>query len=481
MEPRHHTRRSFLRSIGVAAAAAGVPRWARAADAATAPKPNIVYILADDMGYGDLGCYGQKTLTTPHLDRMAAEGMRFTQHYAGSTVCAPSRCVLMTGLHTGHARIRGNNRALLRDDDATVAKVLKKAGYRTGCFGKWGVGHPPPDNDPARCGFDTFYGYINMWHAHNFYPSFIIRNGKRERLRNVQMKPFANRTDGAGVAIEKLDYVPDLIHKEALAFIDRNGTRPFFLYYALNMPHANNEGGRHGRGMEVPDHGEYASADWPVPEKGFASMIRRIDNYVGEVIARLKAAGLEDNTLVIFSSDNGPHQEGGHRMERFDSNGRLRGMKRDLYEGGVRVPMIARWPGRIGAGAVSGHVSAFQDVMPTLAELAGAKCPKGDGISMLPTLLGRPGQQKAHKHLYWEFHERGGRQAVLLGKWKGVRLNTARKPDGPIELYDITRDISERTNQAAAHRAVVAEIAAIMKAEHVPLRPNRVPKRKSRR
>ena len=467
MTLRRQTRRDFLRAAGAAAAAASLPRRMRAADAAAKARPNIIYILADDMGYGDLGCYGQKTLTTPHLDRMAAEGMRFTQHYAGSTVCAPSRCVLLTGLHTGHARIRGNNRALLTGDDVTVGEVLRQAGYRTGCVGKWGVGHPPPDDDPARNGFDHFYGYVNMWHAHNFYPSFIIRNGKRVALRNVQMERFKNLTNGAGVAVEKLDYVPDLVHAEALAFIDRNKSRPFFLYYALNMPHANNEGGRVGRGMEVPDHGEYEAKTWPRAEKGFASMLRRIDTYVGEIIARVKAAGIEDNTLVIFSSDNGPHQEGGHRMEQFDSNGVLRGMKRDLYEGGVRVPMIARWPGRIKGGTVSGHVSAFQDVMPTLAQVAGAACPPTDGLSMLATLLGRTEMQKTHKHLYWEFLERGGRQAVLMGKWKGVRLNTLKKPDGPVELYDVTRDISEQTNLAARQPEIASRIAAIMKSEHV--------------
>ena len=482
------TRREFLRCVGCAASALSVAHLARVADAnpapsgaaqtkpttkpTPAPKPNIVYILADDLGYGDLGCYGQGKLTTPSLDTMAAEGMRFTQHYAGSTVCAPSRCVLLTGLHTGHARIRGNTIALLKNDDVTIADVLKGAGYRTGCMGKWGVGHPPKDNDPRRCGFDEFYGYVNMWHAHNFYPPFIISNGRRVRLRNTLMRQFAKRTDGSGVAVEKIDYAPDLIHKQALTFIERNKARPFFLYYALNMPHANNEGGRVGRGMEVPDHGEFARKSWPAPEKGFASMIRRIDTCVGQIIAALKAAGLEDNTLVIFSSDNGPHQEGGHKMEHFDSNGRLRGMKRDVYEGGLRVPMIARWPGRIKGGVVSGHVSGFQDVMPTLTELAGAPCPKTDGLSMTPTLFGRADKQKQHGHLYWEFPEAGGKQAVLMGKWKGVRLNTAKTPDGPIELYDVTRDVAEKTDVANGHADIVTKIAAIMKAEHVELKPS---------
>jgi arylsulfatase A-like enzyme len=463
-----NTRRDFLKTVGFAAGAVMLSPMATAAE--KDPKPNIVYILADDMGYGDLGCYGQKTLTTPHIDKMAAEGMRFTQHYAGSTVCAPSRCVLMTGLHTGHARIRSNGGGVMGDADVTVATVLGKAGYRTGCVGKWGIGHPVPESNPNDCGFDHFYGYANMWHAHNFYPSFIVENGKRVALRNVQMPQFKrnkNGKNGAGVAVEKIDYVPDLVHKQALSFIERNKSRPFFLYYALNMPHANNEGGRVGRGMEVPDHGEYESKDWKTPEKGFASMMRRIDDYVGEVLARLKVLGLEKNTLVIFASDNGPHNEGHHSMKFFDSNGSLRGMKRDLYEGGVRVPTIARWSGRIKAGSLSKHVSGFQDIMPTLCELAGTPCPKVDGISMLPTLLGRTDSQKTHAHLYWEFGGQGGKQAVLLGKYKGIRLNTRKNPNGPIELYDISKDISEQTNLAGKNPKIVAEIAKIMKAQHV--------------
>ena len=450
----------------VGAAAVAAPR-ALLGQGASKPKPNIIYILADDMGYGDLSCYGQKTLKTPNLDRMVAEGMRFTQHYAGSTVCAPSRCVLLTGLHTGHCRIRTNGNVKLRDEDATVAKVLRDAGYATGCVGKWGVGHPGV-NDPKRNGFDYFYGYVCMAHAHNCYPEWVIRNGRRVPLRNELAPKWKKRGGGIGVAEKKVDFVPDLVTNEALGFIDRNKDKPFFLYHAMNIPHANNEGGRDG--MEVPDFGEFAGRDWPKPEKGFASMIHYIDRDVGRIFAKLKAHGLEEKTLVIFSSDNGPHGEGGHRMPFFDSNGKLRGMKRDLYDGGVRVPMIARWPGKIKPGQTSGHVSGFQDVMPTLAELAGAECPKTDGISLLATLLGKREKQKTHKHLYWEFYEGGGKQAVLKGKWKGVRLNTRRNPNGPLELYDITKDIGERKNLAADHPETVAELARIMKAEHVDLK-----------
>ena len=432
--------------------------------AAPTDKPNIIYILADDMGYGDPSCFGQQTLKTPHLDAMAKSGLRFTQHYAGSTVCAPSRCVLLTGLHTGHCTVRSNGNVKMGPDDVTVAQVLKKAGYSTGCVGKWGVGRPGV-TDPNDRGFDYFYGYVCMNHAHNCYPDFVIRNGKRVQLRNVLEEKWRNhRYPGTGVAAKKVDFVPHLCQKEVVDFIARNKTKPFFLYYALNIPHANNEGGR--KGMEVPSHGEYADRDWPEPEKGFAAMITYIDGYVKEILDKLKATGLEGKTLVMFSSDNGPHQEGGHKMAYFDSNGQLRGMKRDLYEGGVRVPTIARWPGVIESGGESGHVSGFQDILPTFAELAGVESPKTDGISMAPTLLGK-GEQKKHEYLYWEFYEGGGKKAVLKGKWKGIRLNTFRKPDGPIELYDITADIAERKNVAPEHPEIVADMARIMKAEHV--------------
>lgn len=430
--------------------------------------PNIIYILADDLGYGDLGCYGQKTLTTPNLDRMAAEGMRFTQHYAGSTVCAPSRCVLLTGLHTGHCRIRGNGPGLLLDEDVTIAEVLKQVGYRTGCVGKWGVGAPPPLDDPNQQGFDHFYGYISMWHAHNFYPEFLIRNGEKVALRN-EVEAKWKDSDGRGIATKRVDYAPDLITAEALSFIDRNHEQPFFLYFAMNVPHANNEGGRGTRperGMEVPSFGEFADKDWPAPEKGFASMIRNIDSDVGKVLAKLKELGIDENTLVIFSSDNGPHQEGGHQMPFFDSNGPLQGMKRDLYEGGIRVPMIARWPGRIAASATSPHISGFQDMLPTFAAIAGTETQATDGISITPTLLGK-GEQTQHDHLYWEFSEKGGRQAVLQGKWKGVRLNTLKNPNAPIELYDISKDIEESNNIADQHPEIVAQLAAIMREAHV--------------
>ena len=430
-------------------------------------KPNIIYILADDLGYGDLSCYGQGILSTPHIDRLAREGLRFTQHYAGATVCAPSRCVLMTGLHTGHCRIRNNGRYTLAAEDVTVAEVLQKAGYRTGCVGKWGVGRPPPE-DPNRNGFDYFYGYVSMWHAHNCYPEFIVKNGARVPLRNVLHEEWAQRSrEGEGVARRRVDYVPDLVTREALDFMERNRARPFFLYYALNVPHANNEGGKEG--MEVPTYGEFAARDWPAAEKGFAAMIRNIDNDVGKLIAKLKDLGLDEKTLVIFTSDNGPHQEGGHRMDFFDSNGPLRGFKRDLYEGGIRVPMIARWPGTITANATSDHISAFQDMLPTFAELAGVAAPPSDGISMLPTLTAHGTGQLQHPYLYWEFPRRQVYRAVRQGRWKAVLYPAKGLAGGPIQLFDLSKDPGEQDDVAAKHPKRMAEMVRLLERSHTEL------------
>jgi len=440
-----------------------------------APKPNIIFILADDLGYGDLGCFGQVTLQTPNIDQMAAEGMRLMRHYAGSTVCAPSRCVLMTGLHTGHCTVRGNGAGTLKDDEVTVAHVLKDAGYATGCVGKWGIGNPPPPNDPERMGFDYFYGYVNMFHAHNFFPEFLIKNGEKVKLGNVLEEKWRNSEaakEGRGVAAQKVDYAPDLIHQEALDFIDRSKGGPFFLYYALNIPHANNEGGKNPDGvdgMEVQDLGEFAEKDWPNAEKGFAAMIRNIDDYVGDVMAKLNELGIAEDTLLIFSSDNGPHQEGGHQVDFFDSNGELWGMKRDLYEGGIRVPTIAWWPGTIKEATFSGHISAFQDFLPTCAELAGAELPERcDGISFVPTLMGKANEQKQHPYLYWEFLERGGKKAVLAENWKLILQNTRVLADPLPELYDLLGDDTEDEPLEETHPDKVAELMKLMEEAHVP-------------
>jgi arylsulfatase A-like enzyme len=445
---------SCFGAVVCAALAAG------AADAAS--PPNIIFILADDLGYGDLGCYGQKRIRTPHLDRMAAEGMRFTQFYAGATVCAPSRCALMTGLHTGHCLIRGNGRENLRPEDVTVARVLKAAGYTTGLVGKWDLGHEGSTGVPTRQGFDSFYGYLDQGHAHNYYPAFLMRDEQRVPLRNVVPGPG---DFGKGVASDKVDYSHDLLAEEALAFLDRNKGRPFFLYLAFTIPHANNEAGK--RGMEVPDYGEYRDTDWPDPQKGHAAMITRMDRDVGRVLERLKRHGLDEKTVVFFSSDNGPHREGGNDPTFNHSSGPLRGIKRDLYEGGIRVPLIVRWPGHVRAGATSDFVGAFWDVLPTLAELAGAadKVPAGlDGISFVPTLLGQNGKQKQHEALFWVFYERGGARALRMGKWKAVEQPLGK----PIQLFDLDTDLGERTDLAAAHPDVVAEMTRRIAASYVP-------------
>jgi arylsulfatase A-like enzyme len=441
------------------------------ASAADSLRPNIVLILADDLGYGDLSCYGQKLLQTPNLDRMAAEGMRFTRHYAGLTVCAPSRCVLMTGKHTGHAAVRTNYDPPMSDQTPTIARLLKAAGYATGAFGKWGIGDVIPEEDPNRKGFDTFYGYVDMYHAHNLFPPFMIRNGKREVLGNV-LVPGSDAGNasgrGNGIAKEPIDYAPDRVVNEALKFIDVQAKQPFFLYLALNTPHANNEGGKSGlnRGMEVPDFGAFADRDWPIHEKGFARMMQDIDLYVARVLDKLRQHAIADKTLVLFTSDNGPHQEGGHLVDFFDSNGDLRGRKRDLYEGGIRVPAIASWPGRIPAGKICDHLTGFQDYLPTFCELAGIKAPESDGLSILPSLLGKTNDQAKHAYLYWEFYEGGGKQAIATDRWKAVRLNWIEQPDGPMEIYDLQSDPAETRDVASLHPEIVQQMAASMKQAH---------------
>jgi arylsulfatase A-like enzyme len=456
------TRRQLLTAAGAAVLATGLAPLGRSL-AQPAGKPNIILILADDLGYGDLGCYGQQRIRTPHLDRMAAEGMRFTQHYAGSTVCAPSRCALMTGRHTGHCTVRGNVDVLMKPGEPTLAGLLRRAGYATACIGKWGIGHPVSPEDPHRHGFDHFFGYLSMWHAHNYYPDFLWRNREKVPLRNVVQHPEKHYKPGqeplVGLAREKRDYAPDLFTQEALDYLGRQ-KGPFFLFLPYTIPHANNEAPSFGaHGLEVPDYGAYADRDWPDPEKGKAAMITRLDRDLGRLFAALKERGLDENTLILFTSDNGPHKEGGIDPEFFDSNGPLKGIKRDLYEGGIRVPLLARWPGRIKPGGVSDHISAFWDFLPTFAELAGVDPPADtDGISVLPALLGKP--QRAHKFLYWEFHEGSSKQAVRLGRWKAVRT----APSRPIELYDLESDIGEQHNLADSHPEIIAQIERILSA-----------------
>jgi arylsulfatase A-like enzyme len=457
---RNLSRRGFLQRLSAGTATAAVAGYAgplgRLAAQEPAGQPNIIFILADDLGYGDLGCYGQKQIRTPNIDRMAAEGMRFTDHYAGTTVCAPSRCALMTGLHTGHTYVRGNREVQpmgqlpLPAGTVTLPKVLQKAGYTTALIGKWGLGGPGSTGIPNKQGFDYFFGYLCQRHAHNYYPEFLFRNEERVPLRN---QVAGDRPDGAGVATTRVEYSYDLMEQEALQFVEKNKEGPFFLYLAVTLPHANNEAGN--KGMEVPDYGVYADGDWPEAQKGHAAMITRLDRGVGRLLQKLKDLGLDEKTVVFFTSDNGPHREGGADPDFFDSNGPLRGIKRDLYEGGIRVPLVARWPGRIEAGAVSRRVSAFWDFLPTCAALAGAaSVPDTDGLSLLPTLLGRPDRQEQHQFLYWEFHEGGSKQALRMDRWKAVRFGPASR----LELYDLDTDLGETTDVAHRHPGIVAEI-----------------------
>ena len=445
-------------------------------------SPNVIYILVDDLGYGDLSFYGQDVLSTPAIDKMAREGMHFTNMYTGSTVCAPSRASLMTGKHTGHTSVRGNlPEQLLRDDELTLAKVFKSAGYKTGAIGKWGIGHPPPPGDPYKKGFDYFYGYLNMWHAHNFYPEFLYENGQKVQLKNklalVDGKnPWNDKPEGTGVAEIKAEYVHDLFDEKALAFIERNKDTKFFLYLAYNVPHANNEAGSYsGDGMEVPDYYEFADKDWPQPEKGFASMIRNIDRSVEMILNKISELELDDNTMVIFCSDNGPHQEGNHNMEFFNSNGDYRGMKRDFYDGGIKTPFIVRWPGIVTKNSSTDQVLAFWDMLPTFADLVGAVKPSGtDGISFLPLLTGKE-QEEQHDYLYWEFFELGGKQAILKDNWKAVKLNVRGPAEGvEFELYNLETDPSEMKNVADSYPDKIDEFEELFKSvrkefEVVPL------------
>jgi uncharacterized sulfatase len=432
-------------------------------------KPNIIFILADDLGYGDLGCYGQKQIKTSNLDRMAAEGMRFTQGYAGATVCAPSRCVLMTGLHVGHARVRGLDPPYLpglylEDSDITVAEVLKNAGYATGTIGKWGLGiikDGMPDAEqglPWRQGFDYFFGYLTHGHAHNYYPDFLWRNDSKVPLANrISPKPEYKGL----VADKKVDYAHDFLAKDALNFVRDHKDKPFFLYLGFTIPHANNEAGE--AGMEVPDFGQYASRDWPNPEKGKAAMISRMDADIGKLFALLKELQIDDNTLVIFSSDNGPPAREGGRLPEFnDSNGPLRGFKGDLWEGGIRVPLIARWPGHVPSGKISASPVYFADVLPTLAVFGGGKASaKVDGIDFSPTLYGSEQPELTDRFMYWEFNKNGlQRQAARWRNWKAVKAPYTKS----IELFDLTNDIGEVHDVAAGHPEIVTKFNTYIRA-----------------
>lgn len=438
--------------------------WAQVTQPA---RPNLIWIMADDLGYGELGCYGQQLIQTPHLDRMAREGLRFTQFYSGATVCAPSRSVLMTGQHHGRTRVRGNAGAnnrraqALRADDVTVAKLLQQAGYRTALIGKWGLGDVGEAESglPNRQGFDEFYGYLNQVHAHNHFPDFLWQNQSREPLANV-VTPIGDQ--GGGYATEAREFADDRFAAEALRFVSESRDQPFFLYWSMVTPHANNERTRAlGNGAHVPDFGPYADKDWSDADKGHAAMITRLDQHVGQLLQQLQQLGIADKTLVIFTSDNGPHNESRHHYQRFKPSGPLSGLKRSLTDGGIRVPTIAWWPGTVAADTTSSHVAYFGDWMATAAELAGSTPPPGlDSISFVPTLRGAASTQSAHDFLYWEFHEGGFKQAVLWqGRWKGIRSGP--QPTA-LRLYDLDADPGERTNVASQHPELVQRLSAYL-------------------
>ena len=437
-------------------------------------KTNLVFIMADDLGYGDLGCFGQKLIKTPRLDQMAKEGMKFKRFYSGSTVCAPSRSVLMTGQHMGHTHVRGNAggdmaRQSLRDIDLTVAEKMKEAGYATALIGKWGLGEVGQEGHPLKQGFDYFYGYLNQVHAHNFYPEYLWRNHKKHRLSNV-VKPISDQARAGfigGAATERNEYSHDLFTREAIGWIKKNKQKPFFLYLPLTIPHANNEGTRmFGDGAEVPEYGIYEKEDWSNQDKGQAAMITRMDRDVGKILDLLRELEIEENTLVIFTSDNGPHNEAGHSPELFNPAGPLRGMKRTLTEGGIRVPTLAWWPKTIKRGSITEEPFYFGDLMATACEISGVAIPKqNDSISFLPTLRNQGKKQESHKYLYWEFYERTFRQAVIMDEWKLIR---SAMDNQRIELYDLDTDIHEDKNLASAKPAIVQKMIHYMEEAHKP-------------
>ena len=478
-------RRNFLKTAGFAAAALALPQFDFAKNRAYR-NPNIIFILADDLGYGELGCYGQEKIRTPNIDQLAAQGMRFTQHYSGSPVCAPSRCSLLTGKHTGHCYIRDNDEMSERGDvwrdpsfegqrpllpeTMTIGKILKEAGYTTAAIGKWGLGGPGSSGEPNRQGFDFWYGYLCQRLAHNYYPTHLWRNNKKEMLEGneyffAHQKLPDDRNPYDRAAYEKYkgrQYSMDLLLKEAIDFIRANQKNPFFLYLAFTVPHAAIQVPEDslqeymGAFPETPYKGEKGYLPHPMPRAGYAAMITRMDREIGKVMALIKDLGLDDDTLVVFSSDNGPTFNGGVDAEFFKSAGPLRGLKASLYEGGILVPMIARWPGKIKAGMVRDHISAFWDFLPTFTELLGIKSPQAvDSISILPTFLGRPEKQKMHEYLYWEYD---GSQAVRLADWKALRKAVGEV----IELYDLQHDLSETDNVASDNPKIVSRILEIM-------------------
>ncbi len=441
-------------------------------------KPNLIVILCDDLGYGDCSCYGQRNWTTPNIDRLAAEGLRFTDFYTTSPVCSPARAAILSGLHSGRLPIRELADPYLPDNVPTIPWLLKRRGYVSACIGKYGVGNRMPDVDPLRKGFDYHYGYSCMMHAHNYFPPFLRENGLRVPLRNRPPAGDARQWEtGVGVAEVKVDYSPDFIEARALEFIRDCKDRPFFLHYCPTMPHANNEGGDTPDGMEVDTYGDFAERDWAPNEKGFARMVQRIDQSVGRLLDTLREAGLAEKTLVLFTSDNGPHNEGGHSVTRFDSAGGFQGYKRSLHEGGIRIPFIVSMPDTVAPG-VSGHLGYFPDLLPTLCELAGCDAPEAhDGLSLAPLLTGQ-GEQSRHEHLYFEYQNQ---LAVRRGNWKYYRCQRSAEPfaldrTGDDEaLYDLADDRHEDRDLKAAYPEVLRQLKTHVLCEHRAHAPTPVP------
>ena len=452
-------------------------------------KPNIIYIYADDLGYGELGSYGQEKIKTPHLDKIAKEGIKFTQHYTGAPVCAPARCMLMTGKNSGHSYIRGNyelggfedknegGQMPLPEGTFTIAKLMQQAGYITGAIGKWGLGMSNTTGDPNKQGFDYFYGYLCQKQAHNFYPTHLWENGKWDTLKNpyIQVhKPLAKGTpDSAFDYFKGKEYSVTKMAEKTLDFIKKNKKKPFFLYLPYTGPHvslqAPDEAVKEyiGKFEEQPYHGEKGYASTLYPKSTYAAMITYMDEQVGKIMKLLKELGLDENTIVMFSSDNGATFDvGGADTTFFNSVGGLRGRKQDLYEGGIREPFIARWPGKIPAGKVSNHISAQFDMMETLSEITGVKAWNNDGISLLPTLMGNDNKQKKHDYLYFEFPEKGGQVAVRMGDWKGVKSNMKKNKNAPWEIYNLKTDEKETTDIAAQQPELAKKFEEILKKEH---------------
>jgi arylsulfatase A len=459
------------------------------AQSVTKQKPNIIYIYADDLGYGELGCYGQQKIKTPNLDKIASEGIRFTQHYTSTPVCAPARCMLLTGKHGGHSYIRGNYEfGGFRDDNEggqmplpegtfTVAKLMKQAGYTTAAIGKWGLGMINTTGDPNKHGFDYFYGYLDQKQAHNFYPTHLWENGKWDTLNNpfiyVHRAIPKDSPDSVFDHFKGTEYSLTKMAEKTLQFIRKNKDKPFFLYLPYTGPHvslqAPDEAVKEyiGKFEEQPYYGDRGYAPAKYPLSTYAAMITYMDKQIGRVMALLKELKLDENTIVMFSSDNGATFDvGGVNTAFFNSVAGLRGRKQDLYEGGIREPFIARWPGKIPAGKTTNHISVQFDLMATLSELTGVQAWPNDGISFLPTLLGKEAQQKNRDYLYFEFPEKGGQVAVRMGRWKGVKSNMKKDKNTPWEVYDLSTDENETTDVSAQHPELVKQFEAIMKKEH---------------